>query len=391
MRRISLVSTLILLAVVTGCGEEQSTSDLITVDVTKSYPEKKLILQNFMDVEYIALETTEEFLTQGLVADIGKKIILVTNRNRDGNIFIYDRSGKGLRKINRMGRGAEEYMLAHIVILDEDNNEIFVHDYAPSKILVYDLNGNFKRSFKYNNDDELLRFSAVHNYDRDHLICYDATGDYFDERPFCHMLISKQDGSIVRKFQLPYKEKKSTMISIQEGNAIFTALVPFQTMLPSQDQWILAQPSSDTIYKCLPDHSLIPFMARTPSVHAMNPEVFLSIELITERYCFFMMSEKIEKLQSNGTMTIPETSLMYDRQEKALYTYTVYNDDFSTDKEVSIHSGSVGDNIAACRTLDADQLVEAYKKNQLKGKLKEVTTALGENDNPVIMLIKYKQ
>ena len=35
--------------------------------VTKSYPEKELIIQDFMDVEYIALETTDEFLTQGVV------------------------------------------------------------------------------------------------------------------------------------------------------------------------------------------------------------------------------------------------------------------------------------------------------------------------------------
>ncbi|MCL2502340.1 MAG: 6-bladed beta-propeller, partial [Bacteroidales bacterium] len=145
-----------------------------------------------MDVEYIALETTGEFLTQGRVMDIGKEHIVVTNRNRDGYIFIYDRTGKGLRKINRMGRGPEEYTHAHTIILDEDNNEIFVHDNAQRKIVVYDLNGTFKRSFKYNHDDEALRYSVIHNYDRSHLICYDATGDFLEERPFCHVLISKQ-------------------------------------------------------------------------------------------------------------------------------------------------------------------------------------------------------
>jgi len=64
----------IILVVVTGCGDgnKQSTvirsnDDLITVDVTKSYPKKELILQDFMDVEYIPLETTYEFITQGSV------------------------------------------------------------------------------------------------------------------------------------------------------------------------------------------------------------------------------------------------------------------------------------------------------------------------------------
>ena len=63
-----------ILFIFVGCGEnKQLTDNFISVDVTASYPQKRLILQDFMDVEYIALETTDEFLTQGLVKDVGKK------------------------------------------------------------------------------------------------------------------------------------------------------------------------------------------------------------------------------------------------------------------------------------------------------------------------------
>ena len=73
MKQTNTILAIILLVVLAGCGEnKQSTDDLITVDVLKSYPKKELILQDFMDVEYIALETTDEFLTQGLVKDVGK-------------------------------------------------------------------------------------------------------------------------------------------------------------------------------------------------------------------------------------------------------------------------------------------------------------------------------
>lgn len=58
----------------------------------------------------LQLETTDEFLTQGSVQDVGKEYLLVKNRNNDGDIFIFDRqTGKGVRKINRQGQGAEEY------------------------------------------------------------------------------------------------------------------------------------------------------------------------------------------------------------------------------------------------------------------------------------------
>jgi hypothetical protein len=100
----------IILIAISGCtGKKQPTDGLITVDVTANYPEKELILQDFMDVEYVLLETADTFLTQGLVEDIGKTIILVRNQINDGNIYVFDRSGNGIRKINRKGQGSEEY------------------------------------------------------------------------------------------------------------------------------------------------------------------------------------------------------------------------------------------------------------------------------------------
>ena len=41
--------------------------------------------------------------------------------------------------------------------------------------------------------------------------------------------------------------------------------------------------------------------------------------------------------------------------------------------------------------LEAHQLVEFYKKGELKGKLKEIAAKLDEDDNPVIMLIKHRK
>jgi hypothetical protein len=49
------------------------------------------------------------------------------------------------------------------------------------------------------------------------------------------------------------------------------------------------------------------------------------------------------------------------------------------------------DEIAFAEKIEAFELVEAYKKGQLKGKLKEIAAALNEESNPVIMLTKYKK
>lgn len=204
MKNLILMEIIILL-VMTGCGGNTSTNSLVTVDVTKSSysPKKELVLQDFMDVEYIPLETNDEFINQGNVQAVGKKYIIVANYRKDGDIFVYDRKGKAIRKINRKGQGGEEYISFYNVILDEENEELFINDFWARKIKVYDLEGNFKRSFMQKQEGDTQFYTDMFNYDKDNLICYDECNA---DIPF--LLVSKQDGSITREIKVPYKEKK---------------------------------------------------------------------------------------------------------------------------------------------------------------------------------------
>jgi len=166
MKRLNFIWVIILFILV-GCSQSGIQSeDIITVDVTANYPHKELILQDFMDVEYIPLETTDEFLCQGSIWAVGKNIIVATNFNSDGNIFIFDRKGKALKKINRKGQGDEEYTSFSRIVLDEENDEIFVNNDFAKKILVYDLDGNFKRRLSIKEDFLLFE---MYNFDKDNL------------------------------------------------------------------------------------------------------------------------------------------------------------------------------------------------------------------------------
>jgi hypothetical protein len=380
----SITISAMILFVMAGCGGggKQSADDFITVDVTASYPKKELILQDFMDVEYVVLETTDDFLNQGFVQAIGREIILVKNHVDDGDIFIYDRNGKGIRKINRKGQGGEEYTYILGITLDEDNGEIFVNDHQPRKILVYDLNGNFKRSFKHR---EGAMYDKIYSFDRENLICHDGfitTNGTANRQSL--LIISKLDGSITKEIQIPFKEKKTTILIEKRENGVTLASGLSTTpIIPHFDGWMLAEPSSDTVYRYLPDHTMTPFIARTPSVQSMDPEVFLFPGILTGRYCFMETVKKENRF--------PRTDLMYDRQEKALFEYIMYNDDYSNKKQVSMTSGFVNAEIAIWQLLEADHLVESHEKGELKGRLKEIAATLDEEDNPVIMLVKHKK
>ena len=379
---------LFILLITTGCKRQNQTADdLITVDVTKnSFPKKELILQDFMDVEYIPLETNDDFVNQGFVQAVGEKYIIVANYRKDGDIFVYDRTGKALRKINRQGQGGEEYISFISITLDEENNEMFLNDHWARKIKVYDLEGNFKRSFKQKQESNTQFYGQIFNYDKENLICYDECND---DIPF--LLVSKQDGSITKEIKTPFKEKKLFIQLLRhEGGTRAAGPGEYSRVTPFKGNWILLEPSSDTIYTLMPDYSLRPFIVRTPPVHTMNPESFLTLKLVSDRYYFMESIKNIYDFSKEEGF--PRTYLVYDTQEKDFFRYIIYNGDYSNKKEFYMSMltpiNSKGELWA---TLNAFDLCRDYEKGKLKGKLKEVAATLEEDDNRVIMLVKHKK
>lgn len=385
MKRIRTILAVILLVIFAGCGNNKHSNDnLIIVDVSKSYPKKELILQDLMDVEYIALETSDEFLTQGVVQGVGKKYLVVKNRINDGVIFIFDRkTGKGVRKINRQGQGPEEYAGINKIIFDETNGELFVQS-PGNKIMVYDLYGTFKRCLSFS-----MEISSVFDYDKDNLICYDMS-DYYskgeDRSKSYHIIVSKSDGSITKEIFIPFKTINTPIIT--EGDQVVAGY--FNQLRPSYDNWILMDTSSDTLYSYTPDGTLSPLVVRTPSAHAMEPEVFLCMGIHTDRYYFMEAIKNEFDFETGNGFYINE--LMYDKEENAIFQFKVYNDDYAEKTTVAMTAGSMNREIERATNIGAFRLVEAYKKDKLKdGKLKEIASRLHEDDNPVIMLIKHKK
>ena len=388
MKTLIFIETILLL-VMTSCGSDNASTDgFITVDVTQSSysPKKELVLQDFMDVEYIPLETNDEFINHGYVRVVGEKYIIVTNYRNDGDIFVYNRKGKAIRKINRKGQGGEEYTYITNITLDEDNNEIFVNDHFVKKIYVYDLDGNFKRSFKQKSDGGSRSYDDIFNYDKENLICYDELNN---EIPF--LLVSKQDGNITKEIKVPFKEKKLFFQILRQkegtraaGPGLYSRIIPYN------NNWILIEPSSDTIYTLMPDCSLRPFIAKTPPVHTMNPEFYLILRLISDRYYFMESVKNVYDFRKEEGF--PRTYFMYDTQEKDFFSYIIYNGDYSYKRELyMVMFTPINAKGELWATIDAFELCRDYKKGKLKGKLKDIAAKLGEDDNRVIMLVKPKK
>ncbi len=367
-----------------GCSPnaKETQADIVEVDVTKEYAEKELVLQDMVDVEYVPLETTDEFITHGTVKAVGPSLIITANRTNLGDLFLFDRqTGKGIRKINRMGQSGEEYTQATSVLLDEANGELFVNDNPKQKILVYDLEGNFRRSFP---TVDSCYYNDWQNYDDTRLLVYRSIR-IDGQRKENHILINKQDGSLAQQIRMPI-EKEETPVYTEKDAVV----VPFYNVnAPMGDDWLLANPSTDTLYQYTKDGKLTPRFVRMPSIHGMEEQKFLFPQLCAHPYYFFViMTKKFNLEKMNG---FPTSDIMYDAETNQFFSYILYNKDYADKKLFFSYILPMGQEALTVEKYDAPDLVEANAEGKLSGPLKSIADRLDEEANPVIVLLKRKK
>lgn len=142
--------------------------DTITLNLDKNVQDA-IHYSSFVDsISYISLETTDNCLI-GKVKDvvIADSFIFVLNNNPSA-IYIFDRSGKYLRKIDRKGEGPGEYGFAYQFSYNKHRQSISIYSTRIYKVIEYDLYGNLINEFKIN-----YFISDLYQFDN---------GDYFFTR-----------------------------------------------------------------------------------------------------------------------------------------------------------------------------------------------------------------
>ena len=88
-------------------------------------------------------------------------------------------------------------------------------------------------------------YDDVFDYDREHLITYKKYyGTPEENRQACHILFSKQDGSVTQEIPIPFKEMKTPVVMKDE----LVVTPEFHMTFPAKDHWVLVNTSSDTVY-----------------------------------------------------------------------------------------------------------------------------------------------
>lgn len=93
---------------------------------------------------YIPLETTRSSLI-GQIDEliITEKYIVVLDIYQTSSIYIFDRMGSFLQKINQIGEGPGEYTQPTDIVMDEENDQILLLHGFPSKVMKYNTEGDF--------------------------------------------------------------------------------------------------------------------------------------------------------------------------------------------------------------------------------------------------------
>lgn len=161
-----------------SCNKSIETSDAnipiesININPLKS---KKITVSSIFDsITYIPIgnKKDEPLLKEITKLEIFKFHIYILDKQLN-NLYIYDINGNFIKKIGNIGQGPGEFIKISDFAINTISNEVIILDRTGRKILIYNLNGDFKYTNKINIMAQQL---AVSN---NQYISYTSGSDYF--------------------------------------------------------------------------------------------------------------------------------------------------------------------------------------------------------------------
>ena len=159
-------------------------------------------------------------------------------------------------------------------------------------------------------------------------------------------------------------------------------------MIKTDDGVVISDFALDTLYKYT-DHKLIPIGVRKN----LGQKDLSSFCAYSSNYSFFniVKMEVDEKNIKNAPSEVDAKFFFLDRKSSSISEVKIQMSDVITKKDIrwdcygrDLHESGV------TRTFKASTLMKLLKEQRLNGKLKEIASTLNEDDNPVLMMAKFK-
>ena len=405
MKNLYLILVLSALVACSGSPQKEKSASVNTpaepftglpvFDLQGQYPEKEIILQDIADVRYVVLETGDSSL-------VGTRTILMTDSllvtvNKKSDVIFFDKSGKYLHSFNHTGMSGEEYGdVVSGYCIDEKAREIFIYDGLQSRIQVYGYGGAYRRTLKLPKN-RMFVFS-IFEYDEnflfgeDYLFVDSQDGKYpVNKTPYYK--ISKKDGKLT-SIPITLKERIRDGLSYMIGDLGASVGLFMSPVARLGSDILIADYSLDTAYVYRDDH-LIPLTVRRNHTSENNIPILATVDVMTGRYLLWYTIVKDIDVKNNH-VSDPVTYL-YDRFTNEYCRVDLVNRDVVSATNIPAFQMRLSANYHvvpenyAIQYYPAEELIELNGQGKLKGELKEIASKLNDEDNPVLLIAKFKE
>ena len=378
MKNIPFISMIAFVAMSVSCGPSADIG-MMTIDMEKSYPKKELAINDIWEMEYIALETDSLFLVSGgQPQHVGENKLGFVD-NRTGNLLFFDaKTGKKAFCINRKGAGPEEYKSVGALVMDEKTGEIFAWSIIDGTFQVYDAQGIHLRTLPMRNKkkDEYLYITNFINLDDDRLLC----SSHNIKGYAVHYLQNKKTGLTTIVDSIPNEQYVSEYIFAQKDGVTYSTAPNLTPFVHTLEGLVYADHSNDTLYRMTDGMTPSPFIVRIPRVKETEPNKILRFDNETDDWMFLSGIEMAYDFSQNKGLH--QINYGVEKVSGEIFELTFVHPDYEG-KEYSPAALNA-------RYYSSGELFTALEDGKLKGKLKEIASTLGEEDNGVIMLLKQK-
>lgn len=363
---------------------------LVTLDVTKDYPEKKIVLQDLADVKYIPLETKKNALLPNSAGCLGYvSDSLIVARTSDNEIVLFNGDGSVRSSFRHVGQGSKEYQYIIGMAVDPKAQEIFIVDYLLKyRMQVYSFTGQYKRTLPI---PYKMILNSLQDFSADCLLACDMdVNQGISNRAKPYMLLSKKTGEIVKELDIHFTKRMSNRMSKPFGeNQTISAALGYDPIVRCEDSYVIGDLSADTIYTYTPQGVLSPMLVRTPPVLSMEtPKVLLPDYRAGSYFFFYLVDFEFDFETRTG---FPDKYMVYDYAAGKTYVCKLVNRDCE-EQEIQLGDGGVTNKAwnTACYTIPSSDLVEQSEAGKVHGLLKEIAAGRTDDDNPVLVIVRFK-
>lgn len=363
---------------------------LVTLDVTKDYPEKKIVLQDLADVKYIPLETKKNALLTNSTAMLGYvSDSLIVAFTLEKEIVLFNGDGSVRSSFSHAGQGSKEYQYIIGMAVDPKAQEIFIVDYLLKyRMQVYSFTGQYKRTLPI---PYKMILNSLQDFSADCLLACDMdVNQGISNRAKPYMLLSKKTGEIVKELDIHFTKRMSNRMSKPFGeNQTISAALGYDPIVRCEDSYVIGDLSADTIYTYTPQGVLSPMLVRTPPVLSMEtPKVLLPDYRAGSYFFFYLVDFEFDFETRTG---FPDKYMVYDYAAGKTYVCKLVNRDCE-EQEIQLGDGGVTNKAwnTACYTIPSSMLIEQSEAGKVHGPLKEIAAGRTDDDNPVLAIVRFK-